>query len=120
MSRAEVFTSVDIGTSKVCCLIAEADGEGKIDFVGHGLSPCSGLKRGALIDPDSTVRAIEAAVSDAEREAQHTVKNVLVSLTSEYVHSLCSHGVWAVSNPDGEIGVGDVRRVLDSLSLIHI
>ncbi len=120
MARTEVLTSVDIGTSKVACLIAEADSDGNVDFVGHGLSPCSGLKRGALIDPESTVRAIEAAVTDAEREAGYSVNNVMVSLTSEYVHSLSSHGVWAVSNPEQEIGVNDVRRVLDSARLVGI
>lgn len=120
MARTEVLTSVDIGTSKVTCLIAEVDSEGNIDFVGHGLSPCNGLKRGALIDPDATVRAIEAAVNDAEREAGYSVNNVLVSLSSEYVHSLSSHGVWAVANPDGEISVNDVRRVLDSARLVGI
>lgn len=120
MARTEVLTSVDIGTSKVCCLIAEADGRGQIDFVGHGLSPCAGLKRGALVDPEATVKAIEVAVSDAEHEAGYSVDNVLVSLTSEYVHSLCSHGVWAVADPQGEIGVNDVRRVLDSARLVGI
>lgn len=120
MSRTEVLTSVDIGTSKVSCLIAEVDSDGNIEFVGHGLSPCSGLKRGALIDPDATVRAIEAAVNDAEREAGYSINNVVVSLTSEYVHSLSSHGVWAVANPDGEISVNDVRRVLDSARLVGI
>ena len=120
MARTEVLTSVDIGTSKVACLIAEADSDGNIDFVGHGLSPCSGLKRGALIDPDATVRAIEAAVNDAEREAGYSVSNVVVSLTSEYVHSLSSHGTWAVANPQGEISVNDVRRVLDSARLVGI
>lgn len=120
MARTETLTSVDIGTSKVTCLIAEVDSDGNIDFVGHGLSPCSGLKRGALIDPEATVRAIEAAVNDAEREAGYSVNTVLISLTSEYVHSLASHGVWAVANPDGEISVNDVRRVLDSARLVGI
>lgn len=120
MARTEVLTSVDIGTSKVTCLIAEADSDGNIDFVGHGMSPCCGLKRGALIDPESTVRAIEAAVNDAEREAGYSVNNVMVSLTSEYVHSLSSHGVWAVSNTEGEISVSDVRRALDSARMVGI
>lgn len=120
MARTEVLTSVDIGTSKVTCLISEVDSDGNIDFVGHGLSPCAGLRRGALIDPEATVQAIEAAVNDAEREAGYSVNNVLVSLTSEYVHSLSSHGVWAVSSPDGEISVNDVRRVLDSARMVGI
>lgn len=120
MARTEILTSVDIGTSKVSCLIAEVDSEGNIDFVGHGLSPNAGLRRGALIDPEATVQAIEAAVNDAEREAGFSVNNVMVSLTSEYVHSLSSHGVWAVASAEGEITVNDVRRVLDSARLVGI
>ena len=120
MARTEILTSVDIGTSKVTCLIAEADQDGNIEFVGHGLSPCSGLKRGALIDPETAIQAISAAVNDAEREAGFSVNSVLVSLTSEYVHSLSSHGVWAVSNPEGEISINDVRRALDSARLVGI
>ena len=69
MARTEVLTSIDIGTSKVSCLIAEADSNGNIDFVGHGLSPCLGLKRGALIDTESTVRAIEADLALQEPAA---------------------------------------------------
>ncbi len=78
------------------------------------------MRRGALIDPEATVQAIEAAVNDAEREAGFSVSNVMVSLTSEYVNSLSSHGVWAVASPDGEITVNDVRRVLDSARLVGI
>lgn len=120
MARTEILATVDIGTSKVTCLIAEVDADGSIEFVGHGMTPCSGLRRGALVDPEQTVRAIEAVVNDAEREAGYSVNNVLISLTSEYVHSLSSHGVWAVADPGGEITVNDVRRALDSARMVGI
>lgn len=120
MPRMEVLTALDVGTSKVSCIIAEADAEGNIDIAGYGVSPCLGLRKGALVDPEATVQAIEAAVTDAEKKAGYNVSNVLVSLTSEYLTALPSHGVWAVANPDNEISPGDVRKAVDAARLVGI
>lgn len=120
MPRVEVLTAVDVGTSKVACLIAEADADGNIDLAGHGVSPCHGLRKGALVDPEQTVQAIEAAVTDAERKAGYNVSNIILSLTSDYVTSLSSHGVWAVSNTDNEIAPHDVRKVVEAARMVGI
>ena len=120
MPRLEVLTALDIGTSKVSCVIGEATADGELHVVGAGVSPCLGLRKGALVDPAQTVQAIEAAVVEAEREAGYTISNVVIGLTSEYLSSLPSHGVWAVSNSEGEVTVSDVRRVVDAARLVGI
>lgn len=120
MPKMEVITAVDVGTSKVSCLIAEADRDGNVDVAGHGVSPCEGLRKGALVDPEQTVQSIEAAITDAERQAGYSVSNVILSVTSEYVSSLSSHGVWAISNGDGEISPDDVRRVVEASRMVGI
>ena len=120
MPKMEVLTAVDVGTSKVACLIAEADADGNIDISGHGVVPCEGLRKGALVDPELTVQAIEAAITEAERQAGYSVSNVFLSVTSEYVSSLTSHGVWAISNADGEISPEDVRRVVEASRMVGI
>jgi cell division protein FtsA len=120
MAKLEILTALDIGTSKVACVISEASANGELHIVGAGVSPCLGLRKGALVDPSQTVFAIEAAVAEAEREAGYTISNVSVGLTSEYLSSLPSHGVWAVSNPEGEVTVSDVRRVVDAARLVGI
>ncbi|MBI3926676.1 MAG: cell division protein FtsA [Armatimonadetes bacterium] len=116
----EVLTALDIGTSKISCIIAEADAEGNMDVVGHGVSPCLGLRKGALVDPEQTVHAIETAVSEAEKEAGYTINSVHLCLSSEYLSSLPSQGVWAVSNPENEISAIDVRRVVEAARMVGI
>lgn len=120
MARMEVLTAVDIGTSKVTCIIAEADSRGEIEVAGWGVCPCSGLRKGALVDPEQTTAAIEAAVTEAERKAGYNVTNVHLSLTSEYLNSLSSHGVWAVSNQENEIAPADVRKAVDAAKMVGI
>jgi cell division protein FtsA len=120
MPKMEVLTALDIGTSKVACVIGEATADGELHIVGAGISPCLGLRKGALVDPEQTVQAIEAAVEEAEREAGYPVTNVVVGLTSEYLSSLPSHGVWAISNSDGEVTTSDVRRVVEAARLVGI
>lgn len=120
MPKMEVLTALDIGTSKVACVIGEATSDGELQIVGAGISPCLGLRKGALVDPEQTVQAIEAAVEEAEREAGYPVTNVVVGLTSEYLSSLPSHGVWAIANSDGEVTTSDVRRVVEAARLVGI
>lgn len=120
MPRVEVLTAVDVGTSKVSCIIAEADAEGNVDIAGHGVSPCLGLRKGALVDPEQTIQAIEAAVTDAEKSAGYNVSNVLLTLTSEYLTARPSQGVWAVSGPDNEITAADVRKAVEAARLVGI
>lgn len=120
MPRMEVLTAIDIGTSKVACLIGEATSDGELQVVGAGVSPCLGLRKGALVDPEQTVQAIENAVSEAEKDAGYTITNVVIGLTSEYLSSLPSHGIWAVSNSDGEVTPADVRRVVDAARMVGI
>jgi len=120
VAKLEVIAALDIGTSKVSCVIGEASSDGELQVAGSGVSPCLGLRKGALVDPSQAVAAIEAAVTEAEREARYTINNVVIGLTSEYLTALPSHGVWAVSNSDGEVTYNDVRRVVEAARMVGI
>ncbi|MEW6281835.1 MAG: cell division protein FtsA [Candidatus Eremiobacterota bacterium] len=120
MPKMEVLTAIDIGTSKVACVIAELDAGGELEVVSHGVSPCLGLRKGALVDPEETVRSIEEAVGEAEKQAGYPVGPVYLSLSSEYLASLPAQGVWAISNPEGEVTPQDVRRVLEAARMVGI
>ncbi len=120
MARLETLTALDIGTSKVVCLIAELARNGDLEVVARGVQPCCGLRRGALVDAEETVRAIEAAVSEAEKEAGYPVGPALVNLSSEFLTSRPSHGVWPVGNTEGEITPDDVRRVVEAARQVGI
>ncbi len=120
MARLETLTALDIGTSKVVCVIAELAQNGDLEMVARAVQPCRGLRRGALVDAEEAVRALEAAVQEAEKKAGYPVGPALVSLSSEFLTSRPSHGVWPVGNPDGEITAEDVRRVVEAARQVGI
>lgn len=119
MAKLETLTALDIGTSKVVCAIAELSHEGELEIVAKGVAPCRGLSRGALVDSEETVAAIESAISEAEKSG-YSAGAVVVGLTSEYLTSRPGHGVAPVGGADGEITREDVDRVLKATSLVGI
>ncbi len=114
MARNEVITGLDIGTTKVCALVAEIAEHGEIIITGVGVSPSLGMKKGVVVDIESTTRAIEEAVGKASRQAAREVEAVYVGVTGEHIASLNSSGVIAITHPDREITAGDVERVLEA------
>lgn len=120
MARLETLTALDIGTSKVVCVIAELAADGELEVVARGVQPCRGMRRGALVDAEEATRSIEAAVSEAEKLAGYPVGPALVGLTSEYLCARPSHGVWPVGNSEGEVSPEDVRRVVEAARLVGI
>jgi cell division protein FtsA len=110
----EIIASLDIGTTKVCALIAERDIQGRPDIIGIGMVPCAGLRRGVVVDIPETVTAIKQAIEQAQRMANVTVDTVCVGVTGEHIASLNARGVIAITNPDRMVTHEDVRRVLEN------
>lgn len=121
MAKVGTVTALDIGTSKVVCAIAELSRSGNgLEIVAKGVAPCCGLSRGALVDSEETVGAIEAAVNEAEASGYAAGPYVVVGLTSEYLTSRPSHGVSAVGGSGHEITDDDVRRVMAAATLVGV
>ncbi len=118
MARNEVITGLDIGTTKICALVAEMTEHGEILITGVGVSPSPGMKKGIVVDIESTTRAIEDAVAKASRQSAREVDSVYVGVTGEHIASLNSSGVIAITHPDREITSGDVDRVVDAARVI--
>lgn len=115
-----MIAGLDIGTTKICCVVAERGERGEVIVSGVGISPSDGLKRGVVVDIESTVRAIEDAVTKASRQAGREIASVYVGVTGEHITSLNSNGVIAITHPDREIKEDDVERVLDAARVIVI
>ena len=115
---SELVVALDIGTTKVCTLVAEAQTGGTINLLGVGNVPCSGLRRGAVVDMARTVEAIIASVEMASAAAGVEIASVLVGVTGEHIASLNARGVAAVLSPEREVRRVDVERVLESARLI--
>jgi cell division protein FtsA len=114
LPERRLITGLDVGTSKVCAIIAEAHASGQLDVLGVGASPSYGLRKGMVVDLERTSGAIREAVAKAERMAGVKVRQVIVGVAGGHIASLNSHGVVAVSRPDWEITQNDVQRAVEA------
>jgi len=119
---SRTFAGLDIGTTKISCIIAEMKvaGGGELTIVGVGNAPSEGLRRGVVVDLEKTVGSIQRAVDEAERMAGVNVKGVYAGIAGDHIRSINSRGVIAVSRKDNEIGPADVDRVVEAAKAIAI
>ena len=114
-----VLTALDVGTSKVCALVAESLPEGGgATVLGYGVSPCAGLRKGVVVNIEATVEAIRAAVTEAEKTSGVRVGAAVVGEAGAHVRGLNSHGIVAVRG--GEVSARDVERVIDAARAVAI
>jgi cell division protein FtsA len=115
-----VLVGIDVGTSKVCALIGEVSRDGKVTVIGHGTVPSSGLKKGAVVNIDQTVRSIADAVEKAERLSGWKIDKAFVGVGGAQVESLNSTGQVAVTAHDREISREDVLRAIEVARAVAI
>lgn len=120
MKRRKIVTGLDIGTTKICALIAEVSGDNNIDIVGIGLAPSNGLRKGIVVDIDKTSHAIKSAIQKAERMAGQKVDSAYVGIAGSHIKSINSHGVVAVTGEEKEIKESDIKRVIDAARIIPV
>lgn len=123
MAKGDIVVGLDIGTTKVCTLIAEIGGENgsgplSVDVLGVGITPSTGIRRGVVVDIEQTVQAIRDSVGKAQRMAGAEVHSVIVGVTGEHIASLNSRGVIAITHADREVTQEDVDRVLENSKVI--
>lgn len=120
MARRGPLVGLDVGTTKVCVIIADQDEEAEVHIKGMGTSPSTGVRKGVVVDLDATTRAIGEAVDRAERMAGTKVGAAFVSVSGEHVASQNSRGVVAVSRADHEIAEQDIARVVEAARMTAI
>lgn len=114
----DCIVGLDIGTTKVCAIVAEVDDSGTINIIGLGTCPSNGIRKGVVIDIDSAAQTIEDAVEKARRMTGYEIHSVVVGVTGEHIASLNSRGVVAITHPSREITVDDLERVQDQARVI--
>lgn len=118
MSRNEdLIVGLDIGTTKICAVVGARTEKG-VDIVGIGMSPSRGLRKGVVVDIDSTVESIKSAVEEAELMADCEISSVYVGIAGGHIRGFNSHGVVAVK--DGEVSESDVKRVIEAAKAVAI
>src|SRR5204862_453599 len=111
---------LDVGTTKIWALIGEPKPGGSLDIIGVGNAPSRGLRRGVVVNIDSTVEAIKQAVAEAEQMAGVDVSGVYAGIAGGHVRSLNSRGVVAVSGREREVSALDVERAVDAARAINV
>ncbi|MBN1826034.1 MAG: cell division protein FtsA [Candidatus Eisenbacteria bacterium] len=120
MAAERMITGIDIGTSKVCTVVAEVAGEGDPEIVGVGLSRSEGVRRGVVVNVEKTVEAVARSVQEAERMAGVKVDEAFVGISGRHIQGVNSSAVIAVSRTHDEITPGDLERVLDQAQAVSI
>ena len=113
-----LIVGLDIGTSKVAAIVGEQTSEGVIEVIGIGSSPSRGMKKGVVVNLESTVHSIQRAVEEAELMAGCKIHSVYAGIAGSHIGSLNSHGIVAIK--DKEVTQSDVDRVIDSARAVAI
>ena len=113
-----LIVGLDIGTSKVATIVGELTDEGEIEVIGIGSTSSRGLKKGVVINLESTVQSIQRAVEEAELMAGCQVHSVFAGIAGSHIKSLNSHGIVAIK--DKEVTQYDIDRVIDSARAVAI
>lgn len=118
MAEKKLIVGLDIGTSKVVAIVGEISTDGEIQIIGLGSHPSRGLKKGVVVNIESTVQSIQRAVEEAALMAGCEIHSVYTGIAGSHVRSLNSHGIVAIR--DQEVTYDDVLRVIDAARAVAI
>ncbi|MDA8093597.1 MAG: cell division protein FtsA [Betaproteobacteria bacterium] len=122
MSKAKeqknLVVGLDIGTSKIAAIVAEVLPEGRMEIVGMGTHPSRGLKKGVVVNIESTVHAIQRALEEAELMADCKIREAYTGIAGSHVRGFNSHGMVAIK--DKEVTQADVERVIETARAVNI
>jgi cell division protein FtsA len=116
----QVIAGLDVGTTKICCVIADWSPVGNLDIVGVGTSPSRGLRKGVVVNIDSTVESIKHAVAEAEEMAGVEIPSVIAGVAGGHIRGINSRGVVAVSGKHREVSQADIDRALDAARAVNL
>lgn len=125
MKKSRIVAAIDMGSSKIATLVGQVaedsmTGEGSINIVGASQTESKGIKKGQIVDIVEAVESIISSVEAAERMAGYNLDTAYISIGGAHIHSQNSHGVVAVSDPNGEIAENDVDRAIEAASAVSL
>lgn len=114
----DLMVGIDIGTSKVVTIVGEMTNDNKVNIIGLGSHPSQGLKRGVVVNIESTVQSIQRSVEEAELMAGCQIYSAFTGIAGSHIRSINSHGIVAIR--DHEVTQSDVDRVIDAAKAVAI
>ena len=116
--NTDIIVALDVGTSKIAAVVAEVNDEGQYEVIGLGSSASQGMKKGVVVNIESTVNAIQRALEEAELMADRKIKEVWTGIAGGHIKSFNSHGMVAVQGH--EVTQVDIDRVVETARAIPI
>lgn len=125
MSKNRIVAGIELGSSKIATLVSQVSTdpttfETSISVVGVSSVESKGIRKGQIVDIEEAVEATISSVEGAERMAGYNLDRAFIALGGAHVHAQNSHGVVAVSDPEGEISSDDVERVIEAASAVSL
>jgi len=120
MPRDRILAGIDVGTSKVTTTITSRNEEGVLRVMGVASTSSKGIRKGQVVDIEEATQSVVESIEAAERMAGYSVSEAFVSIGGIHVSSQNSHGIVAVAEPEKEITIHDVDRVVDAAKAVSL
>jgi cell division protein FtsA len=115
-----ILVGLDIGTTKVCAIVAGTDENGRVNILGIGRSPSDGITRGVVTHIDRTTNAIRTAVTEAQASSGVAIRSAVVGIAGDHIQSFQSRGVIGISGPDHEVMQSDIDRLIEDTKRVAL
>lgn len=115
-----IIVSLDVGTTKICTIVAQVREDGRLNILGVGKAPSHGLSRGMVVNPGKTIESIKASIAEAEERSGYDIKSVTVGIAGPHIRCIQSEGIVAISHPDRIISEDDVDRLFESAKSLRL
>ena len=120
MRKRNVLAAIDVGTTKICTIVADANDTGGIRVVGVGIAPSRGLHKGLVVNIGEARESIRESVRKAEQASNYKIESAYIGVTGRHVTSLNSRGVVAITRNDRVVRSDDLKRVLSSAQSVKV
>jgi cell division protein FtsA len=116
----DIIVGLDVGTTKVCVIVARPKDENNVDIIGIGMAPSEGLHRGIVVNPSQTIDSIKAAISEAELKSGLQIDTVSVGIAGHHIRCIQTNSIIGINNPERVIGKSDIDRLIEQSRLIKL
>jgi cell division protein FtsA len=120
MSSERIVVGIDVGTTKVCVLIAEVSEDDHLEVIGTGIVPSRGLKKAVVVNPEEAVESIVSAVNKAEQQSGFKIVSAFVGISGAHIGTQTSQGVVPVRHPERQISPDDVQRAIEAARAVGV
>ncbi|MFC1917026.1 cell division protein FtsA [Chloroflexota bacterium] len=120
MNKQDIIAAIDVGTTKICTIVADSDGAGGIRVLGVGIAPSKGLHKGLVVNINEARESIRESVRKAEQASNYKVDSAYVGVTGRHVTSLNNKGVVAITRNDRVVRPDDLKRVLTAAQSLQV